>query len=724
MPTINLTDQLGVEVNAELNEDSAIAKYLKGLSKLKFGGLNFANLKNVTLDQAPLNSLETGMSFEQPIAVGGDSEITIEAGASGGVELFSAKDEQLFDPEVYADPIAISANQFYVRLGTTAKFASAFTSESDDLSFGLGAGGQIGFATYRLFEKASAGTFPTLIDALKETVTAFVIPRDLDDLTKMTSGTVATVEGSGTLKVSGNVELMSVINPLASINLPEPIGALSLSSGGSIKVGASFEISGAFQVRAHKIAADKVRLGYYRKRGTEFNLKAAASIGASVAVGKFEPLEQVLKALSSDPQAEVEKLKQELSEDQVEEIRKVVEAGISRKLEIALGFELTSQVTSEAAFLFEVEISKLEQAGRQAIHKALAGDLSSLPAGQEELPAGVSLVRSIFTEVQKKKHALKFNLLGIYNFISVSSLILKGRVMFEPSTGELVITDTATASRISASTLNFAADGQKLRKVLAESVLISVAYRCSKLVTHQPQLNIAHSYFELHTRTDQTVMKNNLDVFEALGLMKPTEKEKILSLAQEFGRTTLYAETAYDDSLVNALFLKDGKPRPQADYELAGRKALALLVQSGERDQFRRLPGIDDALWKEMAQLGQPSFPTIPKLNALSKLEIAVITSDYTVIMWWAESMKEMSERLAELRKFLAENPGVDPNNETFVKLRKKLSSKLKEVASNTKSEFGDPWGLVAMDQVSGQKASAEAIINSTTVVILRKRTV
>jgi hypothetical protein len=58
--------------------------------------------------------------------------------------------------------------------------------------------------------------------------------------------------------------------------------------------------------------------------------------------------------------------------------------------------------------------------------------------------------------------------------------------MFEPSTGELVITDTATASKISASTLNFAADGQKLRKVLAESVLISAAYRCSKLVTQPP----------------------------------------------------------------------------------------------------------------------------------------------------------------------------------------------------------------------------------------------
>lgn len=722
MPTISLTDQVKAEVNAELNKDSAIAKYLKGLTKLKFDGLNFANLKNVTLDQVPLNSLETGITFAQPIAVGGEgSELTIDAGVSGGVKLFSSKDEQLFDPEVYGDPIAINANQFYVRLGTAVKLASEFTSESGDLSFGLGGASQIGFATYHLFEKA-AGGFPTALEALKETVTAFVIPRDIEDLTKMTRGTVATVEGSGSLKFSGDIDVMSVINPLASINLPEPIGAVKLSSGGSIKVGASFEISGAFQIRAHKVAADKVRIGYYRKRGTEFNLKAESSIGLTVAVGKFEPLAPLLKALSSDPVADLEKLKQDLSEAQVETIKKVVEAGISRKLEIALGFELTSQATSEAAFLFEVEINKLDEAGRQVLHKALGGDLSGLPARQESLPAGVSLVRSILTEVQKKKHAVKFNLLGIYNFISVSTLILKGKVLFERETGELIITDTATASKISASILNFAADGGKLRKVLAESVLISAAYRCSKLVTHPPELKIAHSYFELHTKTDQTVMKNNLDVFEALGLMNQPEKKEILSLATQFGRTTFYTETAYGDELVNTLFLNNGKPRSQAEYELAGRKALALLVQSGERDEFRRLPASDDALWKEMTKLGQPSFSQIAKLQSLSKLELALVSSDYTVIMWWAVAMKEMSEKLAEMRQFLQQNPGVDPKSEAFAKLRKSLSSKLKEVASNTKSEFGDPWGLVAMDQASGQKAAAEAMINGPTLAIFRKR--
>jgi hypothetical protein len=83
-----------------------------------------------------------------------------------------------------------------------------------------------------------------------------------------------------------------------------------------------------------------------------------------------------------------------------------------------------------------------------------------------------------------------------------------------------------------------------------------------------------------------------------------------------------------------------------------------------------------------------------------------------------------MGEALAEVREFIGKNPGANPQAEPFKGLRKKLASKLKEVASNTKSEFGDPWGLVAMDQASGQKAAAAVRLNTPTLAILRERNV
>jgi hypothetical protein len=67
MPTIKLTDHLGLIVDAEINPDPSVTKCIKDLSKLKFPNLNFEELKNVILDQVPVKSLNTGIEFEQPV---------------------------------------------------------------------------------------------------------------------------------------------------------------------------------------------------------------------------------------------------------------------------------------------------------------------------------------------------------------------------------------------------------------------------------------------------------------------------------------------------------------------------------------------------------------------------------------------------------------------------------------------------------------------------------
>ncbi len=101
---------------------------LKTSTKLKFPQLNFEELKNVTLDQSPLKSLQTGIEFEQPVNIGvDDTEMKIGAGVSGSLRPFSTKDEQLFDPEVFADPINIGPNQFYVGVGTSVTVSSGLT---------------------------------------------------------------------------------------------------------------------------------------------------------------------------------------------------------------------------------------------------------------------------------------------------------------------------------------------------------------------------------------------------------------------------------------------------------------------------------------------------------------------------------------------------------------------------------------------------------------------
>jgi hypothetical protein len=185
----------------------------------------------------------------------------------------------------------------------------------------------------------------------------------------------------------------------------------------------------------------------------------------------------------------------------------------------------------------------------------------------------------------------------------------------------------------------------------------------------------------------------------------------------DFGRTTVFAQTQYDDALTASLFLDNGgRPRPIEEYENAGRGALQLLVPEGGDQAYRRRPAIDDGLWQQMKTTGQPGFARLfPGLNAVA---VGVITADYTTIMWWSQAMRDTAELLSAMRAQSTANPA-DPQ---FRRLRADLAKHLKEVAANTREEFGQPWGMVAMDLVSGRRADARIRITGSRLALSAER--
>ena len=81
-----------------------------------------------------------------------------------------------------------------------------------------------------------------------------------------------------------------------------------------------------------------------------------------------------------------------------------------------------------------------------------------------------------------------------------------------------------------------------------------------------------------------------------------------------------------------------------------------------------------------------------------------------------------MAVKLAEIRAFIKANPKAGPDNNTFNGLRRGLAEHLKGVASRTRSEFGDPWGLVAMDLATGRTSKAEAQVTGPRIAFKRAR--
>jgi len=690
VPTIKITDQLSNTIDVTPNSDSALIKYFKNLSDLSISGAAMALRKGLKLDDPAVTSINSGLTFAQPVDLGASQvDLKIGAGINGfiGISKSGGSTTKLFDPDPYEDPVPVPADSRYVAIGFTSSVSANLGTRSGDLKFGFAAGATVTVTNYRLF--ATKPTAPDLVDAVASTLGSFVLPADIEDLQALAIGAVVTLNGAGSLKFSATTNLMAAVNPLASASLPAPLPAVALKGGGSISVGASVQLTGEYQIRVSKVDQNLVRLAYYRKTGTAFSVKATASAGISGTVSDEDVLGKLLSAISSDPQADSDELKKaDLPSDQIVGINEAIKASISRTVEIALAAELARSDQRAAAFVYEVDLSSLSAESRAAIHFALDGDLSALTNRNSPLP-GVRPIKDVFTNIREGKHSLTINLLGIVNYGWISKLVLSGKTVYDPATGQLVISDTATASRFSTATLNIGvADSEKLRHVMAENFLITVAYRGARAAGLQPSLTTSHCFFALNEHTSQETIRAELDVVFALKLMDSGSPSEIAKTAPEFGRTLFYATTHYDNPLSVALFLDGNEPRSVEFYESAGLEAVAALVHKGDFDEARLLPTSNPQLWKEMKELGQPTIHTLFPPNTPAPV-VGAIISDYTVIRWWSDSMRSTAEKLAEINDFLATHPVADDENNDFKRLRGSLADHLRSVAANTKEDFG-----------------------------------
>ncbi len=679
---------------------------------------DFSKAGGLTLDQPVLTALSSGLSFDKSVSIGpGGTSISIPAGAHGSLELILRTPSVVSLLDVYTGDIGIAEGTCYVACGVQAAVGVSVAADAGLLQFGVAPGGSLDIRNYQNFPLQQG---VTLLGAVEQTVGNFIIPASADDLTSLPDGCVATVTGTGSLKFSATANLLAVTNPLASVVLPAPLPVMSVTAGGVAQVGASFELKCTFQICAQRLAAGHVQLGWYRERATEIDVSATASEGLSAGFGGADLFSTIIGVISSTAAADLDELRSAgLPPSQIKAIQDAVKAAVDRKLELALSTEISATQSSDALFLYDIDAAALTPDSRQALDQALRGDLSGLHGGA--LP-GVTPVQSVWEKARKNGIELQVNLLGILNVGSISTLTSSGAVLFEPATGALVITDKVTAQRIRSTALNFGADTQKLRHVMAESFLLTAAYQGSQYQVGGPALSCSHDFFDLENDTNRDQMERELRVGAALGLFS-SDDATLPAGIEDFGRTMIHASTDYESGLASALFLDpSGAPVPQPFYENMGRAALQLLVSEGDADAVRRQPAIDDGLWSRMKAKGQPGLATLfPDLTAPL---LGAVTADYTAIMWWADAMAGAGQRLAAIRKWLVQHPAAALDEPEFQSLRQDLAAHLKKVAATTSELFGEPWGLIAMDEASGRRAGASILITGPKFVTSKQRAV
>jgi len=721
--TIKITDELDAElIVANTGPLSGFTKYLKGTAGQIIAGQQLVTSFRQPLALAGTNPIGLGVSFKESLDLGGsETELTIGASARGIVTAHSESGKGVFGEEHFGEPIPVPPGQAYLSFAFAPAIKAGLSREVGDLTFGFEAGRSFEMASYSLFDLTATG--PSVGAALKSTIEDFAIPSQVRDLQDMKEGAIAAVSGQGNFKISGSFDAATLVNPLATPNLPLGIGQIAVKAGASLKVGASVRVFGDYQIRVQKTGADTVRLGLHRRKGTELSLEVDASIGASVNVGKRDLLIMLFAALSSEPKVDVQTLvNSELSDSDIETMQKAVKQSLNRSLSLALSAEFSSLKSNEAAFLYEIDLRGLNPASSEALQQALTGNFSALTSNEGSL-AGVTMVRSLTGTLREKRFTLKINLLGILNVLSIRDLVREGSLSFEPISGELVIADKITSKKILIVREPFKSDAEKLRKVMFESLLITAAYRASPLAAGL-NLKTTHTYFESHAKTNRQAMADNLDAMAAVGLI--SGRSALPADIEQFGASTFLLEADYDNDACRAVFLDAaGKPRSADEYDKIGRDALLALVQPNDQNSFRRRALSSDVLWKEMRRAGPAALGTVLPQDLRTDQRLPIIRSDYILISWCADSMHAAGEKLAEMNALLkSANPATLNTNVEFQRRREALEKGLARAVSDNQSQFGDPWGLVAMYQAANGKANAKGVIFSKALQLFKMRAV
>jgi len=263
-----------------------------------------------------------------------------------------------------------------------------------------------------------------------------------------------------------------------------------------------------------------------------------------------------------------------------------------------------------------------------------------------------------------------------------------------------------------------AKDSDKLRQILAEHFLITAVYRAvSNIVSGSPELSGQQTYFDLQSNPGKVRMRDYVLVSAALGLQTlPVAKREIPVNVDDFDQTLAYAETRYDDHAFRSLFFTDkGGLYPEQMYSDAGRLAISYLVEPGDDDDFRLALATNPALFNDLSQIGNVNskeFHDRCVAAGVPDSMVPVVGTDYLDVAWFTQSMVTAGQKLQEIDLFLEANPGIDPENNDFKKLKQQLADSLGQVADQATTSFGGPWGFTTMALLGKASSTKWMLIN------------
>lgn len=712
MAVITIRDEQGNELLTSDLQGEGLGRYFRAAASLR-SVVPLARVFAKPLGERD-GVRDLGLMLEQSVPIGKQHELSIGAGASIAVGIHPSG-STLFTGSDLQAPLPVPNGSTYTSLALGARLDAGVGGARGALSFGFQAGTAVRYLYFHPFN--TVGGNGTVGDAVKTMLGAAVFPGDHADLDRLPVGAHVSTAGEGEIAFRGQVAMSSTTNLLATPGLPI-VGSIALTQGATVSVGAEWTASGEFELRASKLSATQVRLAFHRRRGRSLSISARGTVGVAANVRGRDLLAALMTAISPNPEADLLTLVNAgLDDAPIEAIQQAVAASIDRSLTVAAQFEFSSLREDEALFAYDIDLARLDRAGKEAVDAALHGNLAAIADVVAANGPGVTVVASAAATLRQRRTSWRINVLGIFNVAGLTELLREGKVLFDPVSGALTAADKVSAKRIRVSSRPLESDGSKLRKVLFESLLVTAAYQASRALGASVSLTAEHTYLEQRGRTRRRDVEDHYRVLLALGLCDAQERDARLGAEAEFGASTFAVENRFDAAACDALFLDpDGHAYGQQRYEEIGRAALLALLPADDPDRaYRRVALETDTMWSRVRLLGGDLDASLPSAIRGNPVRLAVVRGDVVTVIWWAAAMHKAAAALVSMRAFLGQrNAETLAADRSFQQQRDRLAGALADVVAETQARFDDPWDVIAMDAAASRGGVMNAAIITT----------
>ncbi len=698
MANITLTDTSSLSINATVFDDSVIGKTPE--SVIRFLRSDVIGAMDQTLDKVQINSLSIGFDYEPQFPVsGGTVTFTAGGGPTGELDLYKpaggGDPSPLFPADQFGTDIEMG-NNCYLALSWQLSLSGGATVTPGAFFLAPAASATESAKLYLPFGPDAHGAYPTLKSALETLMGSFSLPSSIDGVKNLPVGAVFAYDSQGTVGFQAQFDVLAAVNPTATPGFISNYGPISVQAGPSITIGGGFSLTGEFQVRIWKKSASVFQIGYYKKRGGSFSVSYDASVGVDVTIGSYDIVSKIYGLLGDSGKLDPAWLKANIPSSVADDIQTAYTTSVQTKLSIAIEEECDSSLTDQAAFSWNFDLAALDRVAQTAFSSAIRGDLSPLMGGAP-LPAGITKAGSVFDRMKEETHTFTFNFLGLFDHASVQAATVDLATQVTED-GQLILTDTAHLTRLSATATPFVKSDQ-LRKVFAEDCVATVGYAAS-LGHLAPQLKVAYSYFDYESHSHISDLELFLEIAAKLGETgAATDWAGLIQSKISSQSASLLAALCYDSTTGRNLFLDQAaNPRSIADLERVGRNAL-LATPGLELDTEFTKRIADDAQWQKIRDAGTAqNFYTVLGVDVTSPPAWAALSFTWTQhVVRWAPAMHSAGQALQAVTQYLAPTPGTDPlHDQEFLKRRQTFASQLKNAIQKTPL-FNDALGLITM---------------------------